>query len=169
MFLYQKGNSEAFQVLYARHAGKVFGFLKKKTQKEELAREFFQEVFIKIHKSKHLYNKSFPVLPWIFTITKNVLIDGLRKEKINVFRDEVDLDQIESPEPLKPKEIGSLVTQIEKLPPAQVSAIKMRYLEEKTFDEIANVLDTSAMNVRQLISRGIKRMKEMIGDGHEDK
>jgi RNA polymerase sigma-70 factor (ECF subfamily) len=169
MILYQEGNSEAFQVLYARHAGKIFGFLKSKTQKEEFARDLFQEVFVKIHKSKHLYNKSLPALPWIFTITKNVLIDGLRREKTNNLRSETDLDQIEAPEKSVDSEIGNLVVQIEQLPSTQVTAIKMRYLEEKTFEEIAETLSTSAVNVRQIISRGIKRLKEIIGDGHEDK
>ena len=79
MALYQDGAEEAFASLYNRHSGKVFGYLKSRVRSEQDAKDLFQEVFIKIHKSKHLYNRTLPVLPWIFSVTHSVLIGGTRK------------------------------------------------------------------------------------------
>lgn len=38
----------------------------------------------------------------------------------------------------------------------------MRYVDEKTFDEIAERLNTSPLNVRQLIRRGVKLLKSKV-------
>jgi RNA polymerase sigma factor (sigma-70 family) len=168
MLLYQNGDTEAFHALYERHAGKIFGYLKKKTKNQEEALDFFQEVFSKIHRSKHLYNKSLPALPWIFTVTRTTLIDCLRKEKASMNKVEMDLETIPIEEKNESLDIQQIIPSLARLPENQKIALELRYLEEKTFEEIAKDLKTSEVNVRKLISRGVQRIKELIGDsGHE--
>lgn len=169
MEMYQNGSEKAFSILYDRHSSKIFGFLKKRVQKEEKVTDIYQEVFVKIHKSKHLYNKSFPLLPWIFTITRTVMLDELKKDKnINLAID-IDLDSL----PSSPtdfslvndnKTLGEAAASVQRLPEAQKLAIQMRYVDDKTFEEIALSLQTTPVNVRQLISRGVKRLKELLGE-----
>ena len=52
-----------------------------------------------------------------------------------------------------------------KLPTQQKLAVEMRYYDEKTFEEIAEALNTSPINIRKLVSRGVKRLKEIIKEG----
>lgn len=163
MVLYQNGNEDAFLVLYERHAKKVFGYIKSKVRNEELSGDIFQEVFVKIHKSKHLYNKSFPLLPWIFTVTRTTLVDVLRKNKKSDVESNLDYDIAVTEE----NNNIDISPYLSKLPPVQKTALEMRFLEEKTFEEIASLLKTSSPNVRQIISRGMKRVKQMIGDSRE--
>lgn len=166
MVMYQNGAENAFQILYIRHSSKVFGFLKSRIRQTEKMTDIYQEVFIKIHKSKHLYNKTLPVLPWIFTITKSVMIDELRKDRKSKLIDDFDIDKI----PALVSEsifIGEAEALIQNLPEAQKVALQMRYVDDKTFQEIAKSLKTSPMNVRQIVSRGIKRLKELMTEGDQ--
>lgn len=161
MQLYQNGSEEAFKILYTRLESKVYGFLKSRIRQAEKVADIYQDVFIKIHRSKHLYNKSLPVLPWIFTITRSVMIDELRKEKKSQLIDDFDLEQI--PAVLNEAQFnGEATLLIQNLPDQQKTALQMRYVDDKTFAEIAESLKTSPMNVRQIISRGIKRLKELM-------
>lgn len=166
MLMYQSGTENAFQVLYARHSSKIYGFLKKRLAPGEKVTDVYQEVFLKIHRSKHLYNKSLPALPWIFTITKSVFLDAVKKDKNFKYTDNYDLDKIkaESNETRNLSDDTALIA-IENLPDTQKIAVQMRYVEDKTFDEIAESLKTSPTNVRQIVSRGIKRLKELINEG----
>ena len=165
MLMYQSGAEKAFQALYARHSSKVFGFLKRRLSPEEKVTDVYQEVFLKIHRSKHLYNKSLPALPWIFTITKSVLLDAVKKDKNFKYVDNFNLEQIKAE--LKDNSVlaEGAVLAIKGLPAAQKTAVQMRYVEDKTFDEIAESLKTSPANVRQIVSRGIKRLKDLINEG----
>lgn len=168
MAWYQEGSEEAFRVLYSRHSGKVFGYLRSRTASAQDAIDLFQEVFMKIHKSKHLYNRSFPLLPWIFSVTHSVLIDGKRRnERKNEIFD-YDFEQI----PVVEKEalqLASVTPLLDRLPENQSLAIQMRYLDESTFEEIADSLKTSRLNVRKLVSRGIQNLKRLVGEGVGEK
>lgn len=161
---YQEGSEEAFKVLYSRHSGKIFGYLKSRVTSLQEATDLFQEVFIKIHKSKHLYNRSLPLLPWIFSVTHSVLVDGKRnyERKKEVY--DYDFEQT----PAKQREqsqLASVTPLIGRLPENQSVAIQMRYLDEKTFEEIADRLNTSPLNVRKLVSRGVQNLKRLVGGG----
>ncbi len=164
MALYQEGSEEAFKVLYSRHSGKIFGYLRSRTKTVEEATDLFQEVFVKIHRSKHLYNRTLPILPWIFSVTHSVLVDGKRsqKRKNEVF--DYNFDQIPKSE-MGENKIVSVKPIIDQLPENQSVALQMRYLDEKTFEEIANTLKTSPLNVRQIISRGVKNLKRLVNEG----
>lgn len=159
MVLYQNGDESAFKVLYSRHSSKIYAYLKKRLRKEEFVKDTYQEVFMKIHKSKHLYNRSFPVLPWLFTITNSMMIDCLRKAKAPQMSDDFNFDQLHAPATLV--SIGETQLLTEQLPESQKTAVHMRYVDDSTFEEIADRLKTTPTNARQLFSRGIKRLKHL--------
>ena len=163
MTMYQNGNEHAFRKLYGRHSPKIYSFLKKRVQTEEQVQEIYQDVFIKIHSSKHLYNKTLPLLPWLFTITRSVMIDFFRKNKnTRKIMDTFDLNSL--PAPTEDVLAGSTQLLTDQLPPSQRIAVQMRYIDDSTFEEIAERLKTTPTNVRQIISRGIKRLKQLIED-----
>lgn len=166
MILYQNGDAGAFKVLYDKHASKVYGFLRKRISNQERAAEIFQEVFVKLHKSKKSYSENYSALAWIFTVTRTVMIDELRKEKRVQLVDGYDFDQI----PAKSEAAESYLDNeiLKKLPDQQKAAIELRYFGEKTFEEIAEVLNVSPGNSRKIISRGIKRLSELIAAGGKD-
>ncbi len=166
---YQLGSEEAFSMLYERHSSKVYGFVRKRISEPEIADEVFQEVFVKLHRSKHLYNSTLPYLPWLFSISRSVVLDSVKaRKKLSSEIQGYDLDKFETLERRESSRYD-LQPHLVELPPAQRDAVEMRYVSEKTFEEIATALRTSPVNVRQLISRGIKRLKELVseGDSHE--
>ena len=134
MAMYQEGSEDAFTTLYSRHSGKVFGYLRARSSSEQEATDLFQEVFIKIHRSKHLYNRSLPVLPWIFSVTHSVLIDGKRKVDRKKETYDFDFDRIAASEPAENNAVTSIAPLIKSLPENQQLALQMRYLDEKTFE-----------------------------------
>lgn len=167
MLLYQNGSEEAFQALYSRHSSKIFGFIKSRIKNREEAQELFQEVFVKIHKSKHLYNRTFPFLPWIFTVTKNAVIDRARIMKIKV-EGSYEIDLIAAPEVSLDSGISNLSPALNELSIVQRKAIELRYLNDQTFEEISKVLKTSPMNVRKIVSRAVQQLRTFMQEKGEN-
>ncbi len=167
MKLYQSGVEPAFIELYGRHSSKIYGFIQKRIHNKEKVADIYQEVFIKIHKSKSLYNSSFPLLPWIFTVTKSVLIDELRKDKKIIQVDpEILNNRSGSDESVSPDlEIESMISQ---LPNIQKQAIELKYVNEKTFEQISEILNIKPSNARQIISRGLRRLREIASEGDKN-
>ncbi len=162
MNLYQGGSETAFQVLFERHSSRIFSYLRKRIKNNESIDDIFQEVFVKMHISKHLYKKNLPVLPWLFSVTRSVMIDQIRKDKSSKFIDGYDLEKIPQIEKNSQQDFATVMSAINELPDSQRTAMQMRYVNEKTFEEIAESLKTSPLNARKLISRGVKRLRELI-------
>jgi len=78
---YQQCNEKAFEVLFQRHSGKVYGFLKKKLKDEAFVDDVFQATFMKLHHARSHYDPSFPFPPWLFTVCRSVLVDSIRKRE----------------------------------------------------------------------------------------
>ena len=164
MKLYQNGEDSAFRVLYERHSSKVYGFLSKRIRDKEKVAEIYQDVFIKLHKSKDLYKSSLPLLPWMFTVTRSVMLDELRKNK------KIEIVNIDDVENLLVADItndsgSDLLDLLQSLPEPQRQALEMRYVKDNTFEEIAESLNIKPINARQVISRGLKKLRELIGEG----
>ncbi|MBC7741823.1 MAG: RNA polymerase sigma factor [Bdellovibrionaceae bacterium] len=167
MMMYQIGSEEAFRVLYQRHASKILGFIKSKVRSAERSHDIFQEVFMKLHRSKALYKKNLLVLPWLFTITKNAIVDEVRKTKRTANQTPIDGLELPAAETETHQNFTDLAYQLANVPPQQRAAIEMRYVDGKTFEDISAALNTSKVNARQLISRGLSRLKYLIKE--EDK
>ena len=165
---YQHGDIMAYETLYFRHSKRVYAYLQKRVGKDQSA-DLLQEVFLKLHNSKHLFNNDLPFLPWLFTISKSVCIDAIRKNskmKSVTFDENFDLAIDVNNEP----KLHHLNEMIGNLPKDQQSAIALRYLEEWSFQDIATKLGTTPENSRKIISRGIKKLKTLFlskKDRHE--
>ncbi len=122
--------------------------------------DLLQEVFFKLHRSKHLYNGSLPFTPWLFTITRSILLDYAKKKSREELTDINEIDKMASVELQNvDHQLESLVSA---LPPPQAEAINLRIFDDKSFDEIASRLSTTPQNARQLFSRGIKKLKQVV-------
>lgn len=163
MALYQNGDAKAFAVLYYRHAGRVLEFLQRKTSPQN-ARDLVQETFLKVHRSRHQYSVQYPFLPWLFAITRNALIDLSRLNEFKVAQGSQAQDDI-TEEPAAPPQAwpGDLTVALASLPAKQRRAIELRYLSDWTFEKIAAELKTSPLNIRQIVSRGLRRLRSEFG------
>jgi RNA polymerase sigma factor (sigma-70 family) len=166
MSLYQSGEAEAFAILYQRHAGRLLAFLQSKAA-PELAREVLQESFFKLHRARHQYSPQLPFLPWLFTIARNALVDALRGKAHQISGASKPLEEFPLVAPEESRAESSREVDfsavLRSLPEAQRRAIELRYLKDWSFEEIASDLATSPGNVRQMVSRGLRRLRRILG------
>ncbi|MAF90306.1 MAG: RNA polymerase sigma factor [Bdellovibrionota bacterium] len=157
MKLYIDGDAMAFEYLYNRHKDRVYTYLNRRLLDSQVVDDVFQSVFVKFHKSRDRYSEEYPLLAWLYTIARSETLDHLKKRKLETsefidenfmaasssedFHSEINLEEEKS------------LSDNEKI------AIQLRYLSDKDFDEIAKKLNTSKLNSRKLVSRGLKKLK----------
>lgn len=160
MSLYQAGDFSAFETLYLRHSGRVFEYLKKKVAVDR-AQDLLQDTFEKLHKSRDKYNPQYPFLPWLFTVSRNVLFDSFKQAESKLASS--SSSSVGLLENLAAEAHGNSpfnISQVlERLPHSQRRALELRYLQDWSFEKIASDMKTSEENARQLISRGIKKIR----------
>ncbi len=81
MIFYQAGEMQAFEVLYMRYSGRLYAYLLKHKLNPEGAQELLQDIFARLHRYKEQYNPQQPFLPWLFTLTRHLLLDHMKKSE----------------------------------------------------------------------------------------
>ena len=159
MQFYLNGDSSAFNSLYKRHGSKVFSYLYRKTQgQRDLTEELHQAVFLKFHQSRLLYDSKYPVLQWLYVIARTTLLDHFRKLGRQVVEDtDVSLENIAEPRPELSQERD--FSTLGQLTEEQRKAVELRYLDDRTYAEIAEKLGKSQESVRQIVSRALRKLK----------
>lgn len=169
MKAYQGGDADAFELLYQRHSGRVYGFLRKRLQKKEEVDEVFQQIFIKFHSSRHQYDPTYSLTQWIFVMAKTVLLDHWRK--VNRQLDQPAEQSVEE----DPRAVtlsssyegneaqgGGRQDQVpgfEGLSLEQKEVIQLRVQEELDYEEIAKRIGKSQTSVRQILSRALRKLR----------
>ncbi len=164
---YRAGDEKAFESLYARHSGRVYGYLLKRLGAPEVADEVFQAAFLKLHRSRATLSNEHPFLQSLFVIVRSALLDHIKKEKAS--RETlVDTAEYFSTVPAPEQDNNSqglespLLAQLAALPDAQRRAIQLRVLDEFSYEEIARQLNQGQPAIRQMISRGLKRLRSGV-------
>ncbi|MBI2707620.1 MAG: sigma-70 family RNA polymerase sigma factor [Proteobacteria bacterium] len=164
MVFYQRGQMEAFEILYQRHGARVYGFFRSRLQERAWVEDVHQATFMKLHQARHQYDPSFPFGPWLFTICRSALFDFLRSRQRLNQREILDSEALENAHAAQETEVALDLPELGALPSKQRQVLEMRYLEDLSFDEIAHRLETSPTNVRQWVSRAVRKLKSIVKD-----
>lgn len=175
---YMEGKDSAFDELLARNQQQLFDFILALTRDKDKADDLFQETFIRAivkMKDGQYYNQG-KFLYWLMRIARNLLIDGVRKQKkeqaVNISDDEL-LTVIDCGHPYKSREdmlvaeelSGHMRQLMDLLPDEQREVVLMRYYQGLQFKDIAEItnvsINTSLGRMRYAI-RNMRRMAKRI-------
>ncbi|WP_246845489.1 RNA polymerase sigma factor [Bdellovibrio sp. NC01] len=153
-----EGHEKALDILYMRHSGRVLAYALKRGLSKEQADDVLQIVFLQVFRKKHHYDPKHKALAWLYVITRSELKDYRNREIKDFLEwdDSLSQNTAETPTLESKDESAALLKQLK---PREQEVMRYRYLDELEFDEIANKLDLSPSNVRQIISRSLKALR----------
>lgn len=131
--------------IYTEYNGKVMGYIRARIRSSAEAEDLHSEVFEKILKKIGEFDPSKASLnTWIFTITRNTVIDHFRRTKPSEELDENLSDNVELDEDLLNTEtLSELAVALRKLPQQMMDIIVLRYYDGKPLTEIAEMMNLS--------------------------
>ena len=182
IILYKEGNKEVFKELIDKYTTPLFNFTARLTDKDN-AQDIVQDVFIKIWKKLNSFDTSKSSFKtWIFTVTKNSIIDFWRKNKIPggqkkilsfsdiensnydfPFSENIKDTEILPDEALSKLEDTEFLSKlINNLPENYKTVLILHYQEEMTFTEIGEILNKPLNTVKSCHQRAIMNLRKMI-------
>jgi RNA polymerase sigma factor (sigma-70 family) len=129
------------------------------------AKDCLQDVFLKLWAGKESLDSIRSIEAYATTVARNLCLDRLRIKKNNVciekaFRRDDIIDETRLQEPDERLEL--LGWALKHLSEIQVKIFTMRDIERMDYGEIANELNLNQENVRVILSRARKRIREII-------
>ena len=165
MLAFQQGDESAFRALYERHARAMVAFCHHFVRDAARAEELAQDVFVKVYGSADRYRPTARFKTFLYRVASNHCMNELRRPERAARAGAGDdlpdgeLDALPSPEP-GPEEAarGAALERavrdlLARLPEKQRAALVLCRFEGLSYEEIAEVLDTSVPAVKSLIHR----------------
>ena len=167
-----KLNPDDFQGIMVRYWNQLFAYVRRMSYfSQEDIEDILQEVFIKVYRYLNDYDETMTFSTWIYKITRNCVIDEIRKRKARpkdtfleaqewqtVFRDKLNLEKSVAVK----FSLEKIKRIIDKLPFEYKEVLLLRFLEEKEYEEIMDILQKPKGTVASLIARGRKKLLEEI-------
>lgn len=157
-------NKENYQELVERYLEPLRRYVYYLTANEEATEDIIQETFIKVFVNLRSFNTKKKFSTWIYRIAHNEAVNYLRKKKFLWFgessRDWSSNEDLV--EDMEKKEVVEAVHKcLNSLPLKYKSVLTLYFLEEKTYEEISDILRVPMGTVATNISRGKKIMKSI--------
>jgi RNA polymerase sigma-70 factor (ECF subfamily) len=178
--LAKEGRDAAFRELVRRYERPVFSLIYRVVRDRDTSEDLAQDTFVKVLNHIDRYRPEFKFSSWLFKIANNVAIDHLRRRTIDTVSlegsryatttDQVEATSVrvaaaqESPlEELESRELGSAIERaIAGLRPEYRACILLRHVEDRSYEEIAAMLDLPLGTVKTYIHRARHELREAL-------
>lgn len=175
------GNEQAYTELVNKYERALYFHILKMIKDKEQVEDLVQEAFIKAFDNLNTYNTNYAFSTWLYRIATNHTIDYLRKKKLQTLsidepvqtRDgdmkmQLPDESAGSDRSIIRKQRKQIVRKaIEELPKKYRRVIEMRHMEEKSYQEIADVLDMPLGTVKAHIFRAREILYKALKDKRE--
>jgi RNA polymerase sigma-70 factor (ECF subfamily) len=184
MIRYQRGDKGAFAALVRRHQTPLFNFALRQLRVQPQAEDVVQEAFVRVVQNAHDFKHEARFTTWVYTITRNLCIDQLRKRAL---RRHASLDDSRTGEEGEPtlgdqtadsrasverEATGTelkerIVKALDTLPDEQREVFLLREIAGLPFKEIAEVTGIAENTVKSRMRYALERLQEALADYEE--
>jgi len=164
---------QEFEEIFNRFEIPLLQYARRITGDREQARDVVQETFIKFQRNGALRREDEPAT-WLFTVCRNAALNVCRKERRMMYVDEQLIEARESEQPmpfdqLEQKEAtGFLLRIVSTLPVRQQEVIQLKFQNDLSYQQIAEIMQTTANNVGVLLHTGLKTLRERYAQVAQD-
>lgn len=176
--VFLEGEERAFDELVARYQTRLLNFVFRTIGDREKAEDLVQEVFVRVYRHLHRFDRSKKFSTWIYTIASNLAKNELRNRSRNplVLFQSIRKTWQDDDRPLQFEDAGSrpddlfrkrhlrtLVEEsVEQLPEHHRQVFVLRELEGKSYEEIAEITSCNLGTVKSRLNRARNAFASII-------
>lgn len=164
---YQSGRFEAFDEIYASIAPALRRYLLSQARDAAKADDLVQETFLQMHRARHTYDPSFPLMPWTMAIARHVWLMDCRTRSRRPWAPD-DVTEVELPVKAEAASFADrrdVRRALGQIAPARREAVIQHHLLGFSFKEIAARAGIAETAAKLRSSRGMAQLRALL-KGH---
>jgi RNA polymerase sigma-70 factor, ECF subfamily len=163
------GDRQAYALLVDEYKNKIYILAFRMTNNREDADDLTQEIFIRAYKNLWRFNLKKKFFTWLYTISINLIRNHLKKAKIDKLLNQTNNIKYSAEENKSAEavliasyEADSINSALAVLEYEARAMIIMKYQQELSLEEIAEITGKSISAVKMTIYRGLDKLKDII-------
>lgn len=155
---------DAFHAFYERYGARVLSYVRRLARQRELAEDVVQEVFLAVWRKAPSYRADRGDVPgWLYTMTRNKLVDFWRRKGGLVEDEDFDLGQLFAPERGESQVVSIAVRgALAQLKREQRQALELAYFGGLTYEETAERLALPLGTLKSRIRSGLAILRDAL-------
>jgi RNA polymerase sigma-70 factor, ECF subfamily len=170
--LAQRGDAEAFGMLYERYVDTVYRYVYVRVGGQQLAEDITSETFLRALRRMDSFSwQGRDIAAWFITIARNLITDNAKSARFRMEVTTADMldadprvDAAPDVEVLERLRDERLLEAVRKLKPEQAECVVLRFLQGLSLSETATVLGKSEGAVKQLQLRAVRSLHRELAD-----
>lgn len=158
-----------FNLLVRKYQQRVYSHVRKMVIDHDDADDVTQETFIKIHRYIQNFREDAQLFTWIYRIATNECLTFLQRKKRRFFLPIVDIEselahKIDTSPYISGDEVQhKLQKALLKLPDKQRLVFNLKYSDNMTYEQIAEITGTSVGALKASYHHAVKKIEEYLG------
>ncbi|NLP57965.1 sigma-70 family RNA polymerase sigma factor [Lutibacter sp. B1] len=171
-------DQKAFNALLNRYWSDVYRFQLSKSDDEDEAEDITIKTFSKAFDKIHLYNERYNFKTWLISISKNIFLDHIRKQRtdiVSINKKESEAYKIFDETPsaedqlIIEQNLAQLLHYIKQLKPHYQEIINLRYFREMSYKEMSEALNEPMSNIKVKLLRAKNLLADIITKSSKNK
>lgn len=164
-----RGDEAALEELHGRYSSAVFAFALSRALDREAAEEVAADTWLGCWRSAGAFRGDSRVLTWLLGIAKRQACMRMRRRRVAALPLDEAAAQVadDAPEPLDAllgeAGVDEILAALDELPGALAETVRLAWLHELPYGEIAQVTDVPVGTVKSRVSRARALLKETLG------
>lgn len=167
------GDVLAFDELVSRHRDRLFGLCYRMCGETELANDLAQDAFVRAYERLNQYDTTRPFAPWLNQLTVNLCHNAFRDRRHEaqpdatggLWEERLPDRSILPDRQAVDRDLESRVqTAILQLPPRYRAVAVLRYIDDNSYEEIAETLDLPLGTVKTQLFRAREQLRQALPD-----
>ncbi|MEZ5354349.1 MAG: RNA polymerase sigma factor [Bryobacteraceae bacterium] len=168
MIGYQQADSQAVESLVRLVSPMLHRFLASPGSLAGDNDDLLQECWVRVHRARHTYRATEPVLPWLFAIARHTKLDGFRRHKRRNSREvlygEVPEPRLRPRRDTAPEANGRLQALLNALPDSQREVVVMLKVTGMSLEEVARATSSTVGSVKQKAHRAYEKLRRLLSE-----
>ncbi len=174
--LASEGSQQAFEELVRKYRGLIYNLIYRMVGNREETEDLVQETFVKAFRSLKSFNEEFAFSTWLYKIATNHTIDLLRKKRLQLLSLDEPVrthegemtreypDENFNPERafITSESTNIIFGAIEALPEKYRTIIRLRHKEDKSYEEISQILRIPIGTVKARLFRARELLRKEL-------
>lgn len=161
------GDARAYETVLKAISSKLNAYLARKLAPKDRD-DVIQEILLSVHKSRHTYDNTRPLMPWVMAIANFRLQDFWRRHYGHGFKDMADIEDFKdilATDETKSMDSHEDIRRIMgDLPPKQREILDLMYRQDKSVQEVADILGMSLSAVKVAAHRSYKVFRKRLNE-----
>lgn len=162
------GNTAAFRNCYHKYVQKLYAFALRTARCPALAEDVVHDVFVKMWENRHKIDPEQSLQAWLFTVTRNHLLNLIKRKKIELaaveqIYSETEPGQNHTEDEVLYNESERLFRQaVDQLPEKRRQIFRLCHIQGLTYDEAASQLNISSSTVNSQMVKARSSIKNYL-------